>query len=155
MATKFVRFFYIETDNQDEDDMFKILDNRTIVWVQNIKGWTGKFKFVKWLYVNHPLEITKISFWTSVQIRWRIVNEGARKCYFIDIPRTPGKEYALDNIINALKNIKNDHVVKNSKQLLLDPRHVIIFSNQPCPQSKMSNVRWKIFEIKDNKLIAK
>jgi hypothetical protein len=131
-------------------------DDRTIIWIYDSKGCTGKSKFVKWMCVNHPEEVTKIIFGTSGQLRSSFISAGIKICYFLDIPRTKGNDDSIECIISAIEDLKNGHLVTNFygkyKQLLMNPPHVIVFSNDKCPKELMSQDRWLKFEIKNNQL---
>lgn len=126
-------------------------DDRTIVWIQDKSGNTGKSKFIKWICVNRPNEVAKITFGTSSQLRSSLISAGPRLCYFIDIPRTKGYEDSLDSIISTMEDLKSGHIVSNFygkyTQLIMNPPHIIIFSNEDCPKKKLSLDRWKIFKI--------
>lgn len=134
-------------------------DDRSIYWIFDQNGCVGKSKFVKWLCINRPQEVAKIPFGSSTQLRSALISCRAKMCYFIDIPRTVGLDDQLNNLITVLEDMKNGHIVSpmygKYSDLLMDPPHVIVFSNQKCPRELMSDDRWKSFEIrkKDLKLI--
>lgn len=121
-------------------------DDRTIHWVTDKYGCSGKSKLVKWLCVNLPDNVSKISFGSANQLRSSIVGMGPRDVYFVDIPRTLGQEDNMNNIITCLEDLKNGHVVSamygRSKSLLMDPPHLIVLSNKPCPLKTMTQDRW-------------
>jgi len=131
-------------------------DDRTITWVVDKNGNTGKSKFVKWICVNRPDEVVKMSFGTASQLRTSLVACGPKICYFIDIPRTIGKEDNINNLITVIEDLKNGHIVSSMYgkfgTLLIDPPHIIILSNQKCPIKLMSKDRWKRYEINKRSL---
>lgn len=139
--------------NKDE---FREPNDRTIIWIYDAKGCTGKSKFVKWMCVNRAEEVAKIIFGTAGQLRSALISAGIRKCYFLDIPRTIGNDDSLESIISAVEDLKNGHLVSNFygkySQLIMNPPHVVIFSNKKCPRKMMSDDRWAAYEIKNNKL---
>jgi hypothetical protein len=77
-----------------------------------------------------------------MEMELTLISEGIKKLYFLDLPRTPGTEDSLDNILSIIEDLKNGHIVSNmyghSKKLLMDPPHVIIFTNADCPRKKLS-----------------
>lgn len=83
-------------------ESFKVADDRSIIWIQDDKGCSGKSKYVKWLSVNRPEEVAKISFGTTNQLRSGLVSCGPRLVYFIDIPRTLGSEDSIQNLITVM-----------------------------------------------------
>lgn len=132
-------------------EILRISDDRTIHWITDKFGCSGKSKLVKWLCVNLPDSISKISFGSANQLRSSLVGIGPRDVYFVDMPRTLGQEDNINNIITCLEDLKNGHIVSamygRSKTLLMDPPHVIVLSNKPCPLKTMTQDRWKIWQI--------
>ena len=112
-------------------------------------------KFVKWVCVNRPNEATKISFGSTSQLRTAVIQAGERKCYFVDIPRTKGSEDKIENLLSVIEDMKVGFLTSNMygkhTSLIMDPPHVVIFSNDPCPRQMMSEDRWKSFKIDLNK----
>ena len=134
----------------------RIPDDRTIIWISDPVGNSGKSKLVKYIAANNPLA-TKISFGTANQLRSSIIAQGPKKLYFIDIPRTIGKDDSLNDVLSVCEELKNAYVTSsfygNHTQLLFDPPHVVIFSNAECPIHKLSGDRWETYTIRDRNLI--
>lgn len=135
-------------------NIIKDADDRTIIWIQDSKGGNGKSKLVKWCCCNYD-DIVKISFGTSSQLRSAIVSAGQRKAYFIDVPRTLGSDDSMASLMSSLEDLKNGFVTTSfygqHKQLLLDPPHIVVFSNGICPSRMMSKDRWKEYLITEDK----
>lgn len=123
---------------------------RTVYWIVDRQGATGKSKLVKWCCVNHD-SIIKISFGTASQLRSSIISAGPRRVYFVDIPRTLGTDDSIHSLMSSLEDLKNGFVVSSmygkNETLILDPPHIIVFSNRECPQQLMSKDRWKVYHI--------
>lgn len=139
----------------DEDtNSVKNADDRSIVWVEDPKGGNGKSKLVKWCCCNFN-DIVKISFGTSNQLRSAIIAAGPRRAYFIDVPRTLGSDDSMASMMSAVEDLKNGFVVSamygKNQSLVLDPPHIVLFSNQPCPKKYMSNDRWELYIINREK----
>lgn len=131
-------------------------DGRTVIWITDLSGGTGKSKLVKYLSFNNS-DISKISFGSAGQLRSAIINAGPKKLYFIDMPRTLGTDDSVNNILSAIEDTLNGFVVSNyygqSSVMMFDPPHVVIFSNMICPREKMSGDRWLIYHIVDKRLL--
>jgi len=131
-------------------------DDREIMWVMDEKGNSGKSKLVKYLCVSNESCI-KLPFGTASQLRSSIVNAGPRRVYILDIPRTLGVDDNIDDLISVIEDVKNGFVVSsfygNYGSLVIEPPHVIIFSNRQAPISKMSEDRWRVWGIVDNELV--
>lgn len=125
-------------------------DDRKIYWYTDTNGNCGKSKFVKYLCFNNP-SITKLSFGTAAQLRSSVVAAGPRKIYLIDIPRTLGSDDSLSSVISVLEDVKNGFVVSSmygrNDVLMMDPPHIVCFSNQECPIHLMSLDRWEVYTI--------
>lgn len=130
--------------------------SREVFWVEDAKGNSGKSLFTKFLCYNNP-SITKLAFGSGSQMRSSIVEEGAKKCYVIDIPRKLCNDDFQNNIYSVIEDLKNGFVKSSMygkpKTLFMEPPIVIIFSNQECPQEKLSLDRWNILTIINNKLV--
>lgn len=120
-------------------------DDRTIYWITDKQGKTGKSKFVKYCCFSNN-SCTKISFGSASQLRSGLISCGQKKVYFIDIPRTLGTDDSINNILSAVEDLKNGFLTSNfygnSSQLMMEPPHIIVFSNMDCPTEKLSSDRW-------------
>lgn len=128
----------------------KTPDDRKILWYADPSGNCGKSKFTKFLCFNNP-RVTKLSFGTAAQLRSSVVQAGPYKVYIIDIPRTLGSDDSLSSVISVIEDIKNGFVVSSMygkhASLLMDPPHIICFSNTKCPLELMSYDRWEPYLI--------
>lgn len=141
----------------DEDTgIIKTPDDRAILWIEDPKGGNGKSKFVKWLCARNR-DITKISFGTSNQLRSAIISAGRRRVYFIDVPRTLGTEDSIQSLMACCEELKGGFVVSafygKNQELMLDPPHIIMFSNSACPKQFLSEDRWETYMITDKKTL--
>lgn len=131
--------------NQDETDI-KTPDDRTVYWLTDSSGNSGKSKFTKWLVRRYDY-ITKIAFGTSTQLRSSVISEGPKRFYILDIPRTLGSDDSISSVISVIEDIKNGYVKSgmygDSKELFLDPPHILVFTNRECPEEKLSEDRWR------------
>lgn len=145
---KLIDIFYDE-----EKEVFKEPDDRSIYWIKDSVGQVGKSKLVKWLCINRPDEIVKIVFGSAQQLRTSVISIGPRILYLIDIPRSPSNDEKFENIVSSIEEIKNGYVVSHMYgkygKLMMEPPHVIIFSNHDCPRYLLSNDRWKTYLISD------
>lgn len=142
---KFMDIFF------DEDEVdYKPCDGRSIHWITDLQGLSGKSTFVKWLHCRYDHN-TKVSFGSATQIRTSVVEKGPKKLYFIDIPRTMGVDDHLNNVYSALEDILNGYVETsmhgNPRELLMEPPHVVVFSNGAPQIEKLSGDRWKLYSI--------
>lgn len=140
----------------DPPKMLHTPNDRTIYWITDSQGNTGKSKFVKYCcYYNKAC--AKISFGNAGQLRSSIIHAGSKKCYFVDIPRTLGTDDSMNSIMSALEDTKNGYLTSSyygeSKILMMEPPHIVVISNRSCPKDKMSLDRWQVYYIIDKDLI--
>lgn len=141
--------FMEEFFNSDETDI-KVPDDRKVYWIQDTQGNSGKSKFTKWLVRRFPY-ITKIAFGTSTQLRSAVISEGVKLFYILDIPRTLGSDDSMNTVISVIEDIKNGYIKSGmygeSKQLFIEPPHVVVLTNQSCPIHLLSEDRWQVLSI--------
>jgi hypothetical protein len=148
------RFYWQDSLFQEifasDEAYIKDADSRTILWITDEHGCSGKSKFVKYACFSNP-NCAKVSFGSSTQLRSSLIALGRKKVYFIDIPRTLGKDDHLEDLISVLEDLKNGFLVScmygKYQSLMMDPPHVIVFSNQFAPFNTMSQDRWRAFRI--------
>lgn len=125
-------------------------DSRTITWIHDPSGNVGKSFFMKWYCFNFK-DSAKIPMGTSAQLKKSICSIGQKRAYFVDFPRTRGKDEDLENVVSLLEELKNGWVVSAMygvyEQLLMEPPHVVIFSNFVPNKALLSNDRWEIYKI--------
>lgn len=141
------------------EQKFNDPDPRSIYWIFDPRGNTGKSVFVKWLCVNKPDDVVKVSFGTPNQLRSSLISAGGKTCYFIDIPRVSNKEDSVENLLTVIEDLKNGYLVSNFygrySSLIMEPPNVFIFSNEKCPKTQMSQDRWRSYKIDKDTLTLK
>lgn len=147
----YVKLFNIRTG------VCTVADDRTIIWITDTLGNSGKSKFCKFVCHTNKCAV-KIPFGTATQIRSAVISAGPKKVYFLDIPRTLGDDDSINSIISAVEDIKNGFVTSamygKFQTMTFDPPHIIIFSNDPCPVTMMSIDRWERYYINQmNKML--
>ena len=135
---------------------YKTPNDRKIYWISDNKGNSGKSKFTKFMYL-FARNTVKIPFGTATQMRSSIIAMGPQKCYFVDIPRTLGRDDDINSVITLLEDLKNGFVVSSmygkNQQLVMHPPHVVVFINIPCPIEKMSGDRWIRYYLVNQRLM--
>lgn len=126
-------------------------DDRTILWIHDLMGNSGKSKLVKHICYNYSEEACKLSFGSSTQLRSACITAGPKKLYFIDVPRTLGKDDDMNDLISVIEDIKNGFIVSSMygkhQQMMFDPPHIVVFANVFCPPHALSGDRLKTFTI--------
>ncbi|AXH77371.1 MAG: Rep [Cressdnaviricota sp.] len=135
----------------NKDLTLKDPDDRTILWIHDLMGNNGKSKLVKHICYNYPEEACKLSFGSSTQLRSACITAGPKKLYFIDVPRTLGKDDDINDLISVIEDIKNGFIVSSMYgkhlQMMFDPPHIVVFANVFCPPNALSGDRLEEYTI--------
>lgn len=127
-------------------------DDRTMHWWYNRSGCGGKSKLMKYLRQTHP-SFARVPMGTATQIKTSVIEKGPCETYMVDLPRVRGTDERQQELFSALEEIKNGWVESpmygKSAELLMEPPHIIIFSNELPNLSFASSDRWRIYELYD------
>lgn len=89
---------------------------------------------------------------TSAQITSSVVNNGTKKCFLIDLPRTRGED--ISGLMSSIEKIKNGLCTKSmygsGEMLVMEVPWIIICSNY-IPLGSFSADRWKVQDLVPNK----
>lgn len=121
-------------------------DPRCIYWYYEPHGNSGKSTFGKYL-AFHYNNVCLTTATKSADILTCVDTQ--YNCYVLDFPRTLGSDFAPFTAIEQLKNgfITDSKLKKQSRMIMFNPPHVIIFSNYFPKVEKLSRDRWRIFNI--------
>ena len=126
-------------------------DDRSLIWIADTQGNHGKSKLMKWMKFSKELDCARVPMGTATQIKTSVIEKGAHTIYMVDLPRTVGKEERIQEIYSALEEVKNGWVESamygKNQELLMDPPHVIIFSNYYPQIAHMSTDRWRVYKL--------
>lgn len=135
--------------NSDEND-FIIPHDRTIYWIHDQTGGSGKSRIVKWFMRKFPRRVASFSCNTDSQLRCAAIDAQCRDLVFVDIPRAQryqaNHDEKIANILSALEDIKNGCVSSSMygryRTMLCAPCHVFVFSNNAAPSHMLTKDRW-------------
>lgn len=120
-------------------------DKRTVMWYYSEKGGTGKTDFTRYLVAKHNAACCKRG--QASDILNMIYNTDMDTCNIViwDVPRDHMKiSYEAIEIIK-------DGMINNTKyetgMKLFNPPHIVIFSNEPPMEYKLSKDRWCIINL--------
>ena len=124
-------------------------DHRTINWIFDPSGNTGKTWFIKLRIFDYHEQ--HMSFGTSSQLKTSLCEIGPKRAYHIDIPRSIGKDDRDRDLLSALEYLKSGMVSTSMygkyKQMIFEPPHVICYANRLPNPYLMSLDRWRVFRI--------
>lgn len=126
-----------------QKNILKILkdkpDNRTIHWIWEPVGKTGKTQFSKYLCIKHKAVYIKGK---KNDILYAVAEQKS-SIYIIDLSRTMEDHVPYE----AIEDVKNGIFFSGkyeSKQIIRNSPHIIIFANFEPDKYKLSLDRWKI-----------
>lgn len=123
-------------------------DERTIYWIWEPTGNTGKTALCKSICINYEDAMYVSGKAEAVKFAIASCPEPPRIILW-DVPRS-----IIDYVSwEGVENIKNGIFFSTkyeSKQIIMDCPHVLMFANQPPPLSKLSEDRWKIMRVTTN-----
>lgn len=132
-------------------------DFRTINWLCDKKGNVGKSQFARYMFIKNSSIICTGGAAKDIANLVKNIIEGGRSLrnlsvFIFDIPRCVEGKISY----RALEEIKNG-MVTNCKYetgtFVFNPPHVWVFSNEWPDVGKMSEDRWKLWTIIDDKLM--
>jgi len=130
------------------------IEKRSIYWIWEETGCTGKSDFCTWMEVHH--KIIGLGLGTAND-NFYAVSELTARGYIFDIPRTLPIRFDWAEVYMSLEKIKDRNFLstkyKPKKVLLPVIPHVMVFSNYPPTLASLSLDRWKVFKIINGELI--
>lgn len=132
----------------------RIYERRQIYYIYDEHGNIGKTVFTRWMMAHKHGQL--LPFCNDYKDLMRMVMcVPDSKCYIIDMPRAINKEH-LNQLYSGIESIKGGYAYDDRyhfKQKLFDPPVVIVFANKLPDRSMLSEDRWRIFGISDQKTL--
>lgn len=95
-------------------------------------------------------KVPKLTFGKASDLLNLVAKMKGRRGYIFDCSRTVPKDQSMDDIYCAMENIKNGHFTNTkyeTEEILMDPPHIICFSNWLPDLSKLSRDRWIVVDL--------
>lgn len=125
-------------------------DNRTIRWLVDEKGNSGKSTICKWLaYHADTPTIQFAAAWNMMEV---ISANRHKRMYVFDLTRTKPADVKMDDLYSILEQLKNGTMQKTKGKVeswLQMPASVWVMSNYKPDTTKLSKDRWDILTIAD------
>jgi hypothetical protein len=129
-------------------------NDRDMNWVVNFSGSGGKSKLMKFMRMTLTWDMARVPMGSATQIKTSVIEKGAHKIYMVDLPRVRGSDERQQELFSALEEIKNGWVESpmygKNAELLMEPPHIWIFSNELPNLSCASMDRWRIWKLDDD-----
>lgn len=132
-------------------------DDRTIHWVANFEGCAGKSKLMKYMRMMPEYDMARVPMGSATQIKTSVIEKGVHTIYMVDLPRVRGSDERQQELFSALEEIKNGWVESpmygKAAELIMEPPHIWIFSNELPNLANASPDRWRVYTITDQRLV--
>lgn len=123
-------------------------DDRTIYWIYDLKGNTGKTSFAKYMCVNH--NAVYLNNGKKADIAYSLPPDP--KIVIFDFARSIEKHINYE----AIECVKNGILFSGkyeSKTLMFDSPHIICLANWVPNFDSMSKDRWNIYELNEDGIL--
>lgn len=131
-------------------------DRRTVHWIHEGKGQTGKSEFAKYMTYKH--DAVFLSYGTSKDLLNIVFKFKNKRLYVFDLPRSKPIDISGSDLYSTIESIKDGLFINTKYEtgiVCMASPHVVVFSNFLPNMQKLSFDRWKIYEIVDGQLIKK
>ncbi len=123
-------------------------DDRTMFWVYDPIGNRGKTKFAKFLVFKEDAVV--LGFANSADALNLVSKMPGRKCYVWNLTRAKPASLSELDLYSAMESIKDGLFINTkyeTKMVLMDPPHIVVFANHLPKQQHISADRWSIMQI--------
>lgn len=128
-------------------------DRRSVLWIYEQDGKTGKSEFAKYMSFKHNAVF--MSYGNSKDLLNIVFKMKNRKLYIFDLPRTKPVDISGSDLYSTIESIKDGMFINTKYETgicMMSSPHVVVFSNYLPDRKKLSFDRWKIYTIKNNTL---
>lgn len=136
---------------------FPTYDSRSVNWVVDCIGNTGKSSLVKYLLWKYGEHVMLVPRGNAQNMRTVIINRGPAKLYLFDLPRTSGSQEHIEDVYAVIEDVKNGTVLSamygKDQMLLMDPPLVWVLSNYSPDFRALSLDRWVLWHMCHDKTL--
>lgn len=131
------------------------VDSRTIFWIYESTGNTGKSFLAKYLVLEHSAVLVQGKGTDILHAVAKTIESGVLpRLIIFDVPRV-SQDFISYQALESLKNGCASSGKYEGCQILIPHPHILCFSNSMPKLEKLSRDRWVIYVIKDNQLYEK
>lgn len=124
-------------------------NNRTINWLANRCGNSGKSSLVKYMIFNYDaVGLTYSTAANITNIVYKMECERHRSIYMFDLTRAKPKDYASEDLYACMEAIKNGCVMNSKYETgikMFEPPHIWVFANMMPDFTQCSADRWRVW----------
>lgn len=128
-------------------------NDRTMYWIYDPIGKNGKTKFCK--YVVHKENGVGLGYGNSTDVLNLVSKFVGRSIYIWNLTRSKPANLSELDLYSAMESVKDGFFINlkyETKQVLMNPPHVVVVANHIPKTCHISMDRWEIYQIRDHKL---
>lgn len=131
-------------------------DDRKVCWLVDQKGCAGKTQLAKFL-LKHKLALP-LQYTDSKDAMYMVTSLPWQPAYVFDLTRVKPAALSATDLYAVMEQIKNG-LLQNTKYvskagILRKPSHVWVFCNHVPDYKSLSQDRWMVYEINENKTLV-
>lgn len=128
-------------------------DDRKVCWLVDQKGCSGKTALLKFMR-KHKMALP-LSYTDSKDAMYMVTQLPWQEAYVFDLTRVKPASLSASDLYAVMEQIKNG-LLQNTKYvskagILRKPSHVWVFANHVPDYKSLSQDRWMVYEINENK----
>lgn len=130
------------------ESLAKTPDDRTVNWVVDTHGNSGKSWLCKRMFVTKQAHV--LTYCGHRDMIHNISNNRDKPAYFFDLSRTKPHEFKIDDLIQVIEQLKNGLLTNskyNCESWAQATAHVWIFANFKPDTAGLSADRWRFHRI--------
>lgn len=123
-------------------------DDRTIIWIYDPIGNSGKSKWCKYMAYRH--EMICLSYGKSDDLLNLVSKFPNRKVYAFDLTRAKPALFSNMDLYSCIESIKNGMFVNTkyeTSMVLMSCPHIVVYANSLPDLGSLSADRWKIYKM--------
>lgn len=127
--------------------------DRTMYWIYDPQGNNGKTKFIK--YLAFRKDAVGLGYGHSTDVLNLVSKMPDRRIYAWNLTRAKPANLSELDLYSAMESVKDGFFVNlkyETKQVLMQPPHVVVMANHIPNKKHISADRWCIKQIKNGKL---
>lgn len=131
-------------------------DDRTILWIYDPQGNSGKSKLAKYLQFHH--DVLTLQYGESKDLLNIVYQNAHKPAYMFDLTRMKPKLYSTNDLYATIESIKNGYFINTKYQtgtMMMNPPHVVCLSNQLPKWGDLSKDRWQVYMMTIDKELHK
>lgn len=128
-------------------------DDRKVCWLVDSKGAAGKSSFAKFL-CKHKIALP-MTYTDAKDCMYMVTQQSHQPAYVFDLTRCKPAALSATDLYSVMEQLKNG-LLQNTKYvakagILRPPTHVWVFSNSVPDYKSLSQDRWMVYEINENR----